>query len=652
MSRFNPSSVSLSVTLGLMFSASAFAQDTTKTDETMVVTAAGYAQVIQNAPASISVISREDLESRYYRDVTDALKSVPGVTVTGGGDTTDISIRGMGSNYTLILVDGKRQTSRQTRPNSDGPGIEQGWLPPLQAIERIEVIRGPMSTLYGSDAIGGVINIITRKDQQQWSGNVQLSTVVQENRASGDEQSANFFVTGPLSEALSLQVYGQTTQRDEDEIEHGYGDKSLRSLTSKLNYQLNPDHKLQLEAGVSAQDRENNVGKSAQSSGCRGTCSNTDNQYRRNHVAVSHQGDWQDVGQSDTYLQYEENTNQSREMSIDNTVFKSTLVAPIGEHMLSFGVEGKHESLEDKTSNKISSRTHISNTQWAGFIEDEWALAEQFRLTFGGRLDHDKNYGSHFSPRVYGVWNLDPAWTVKGGVSTGFRAPQLREVTPDWGQVSRGGNIYGNPDLKPETSVNKELSLMYSAGSGLAASLTAFHNDFKDKITRVACPTNICTDGANQWGAAPTYRVNIDEAETYGAEATLSLPITESVELSSSYTYTHSEQKSGNFAGRPLLQLPKHLFNANLSWQTTDRLNSWANLNYRGKEMQPEGGASNDDFIAPSYTFIDTGVTYALTDTATLKAAVYNLFDQEVNYAEYGYVEDGRRYWLGLDIAF
>ncbi len=114
---------------------------------------------------------------------------------------------------------------------------------------------------------------------------MQLSTVVEENRASGDEQSANFFVTGPLSDALSLQVYGQTTQRDEDEIVHGYGDKSQRSLTLKLNYQHNPDHQLQLEAGVSAQDRENNVGKSAQSSG-----SKTDNEYRRNYVAVSHQG--------------------------------------------------------------------------------------------------------------------------------------------------------------------------------------------------------------------------------------------------------------------------------------------------------------------------------------------------------------------------
>ncbi|EGS60798.1 ligand-gated channel protein [Vibrio cholerae] len=647
MSRFNPSPVSLSVALGLMFSASAFAQDTTKTDETMVVTAAGFSQAIQNAPASISVISREDLESRYYRDVTDALKNVPGVTVTGGGDNTDISIRGMGSNYTLILVDGKRQTSRQTRPNSDGPGIEQGWLPPLQAIERIEVIRGPMSTLYGSDAIGGVINIITRKDQQQWSGNVQLSTVVQENRASGDEQSANFFVTGPLSDALSLQVYGQTTQRDEDEIEHGYGDKSLRSLTSKLNYQLNPDHQLQLEAGVSAQDRENNVGKSAQSSG-----SKTDNEYRRNHIAVSHQGDWQDVGQSDTYLQYEENTNKSREMSIDNTVFKSTLVAPIGEHMLSFGVEGKHESLEDKTSNKISSRTHISNTQWAGFIEDEWALAEQFRLTFGGRLDHDKNYGSHFSPRVYGVWNLDSAWTVKGGVSTGFRAPQLREVTQDWGQVSRGGNIYGNPDLQPETSINKELSLGYLSDTGLSASLTAFHNDFKDKITRVKCPDSICTSGKNQFGADPTYRVNIDEAETYGAEAEFGFPITDTIDFGSSYTYTRSEQKTGEFAGKPLEKLPKHLFSSSLNWQTTDRLSSWTNLNYRGKEVQSNGSASSSKKMAPSYTFIDAGITYALTDTATIKAAVYNLFDQDVNYAEYDYVEDGRRYWLGLDIAF
>ena len=151
----------------ILLATSAHAAQSTSSTETMVVTASGHEQAEITAPASISVITRDELDNKYYRDVTDALKTVPGVTITGGGDNKDISIRGMGSAYTLILVDGKRQSSRQTRPNSDGPGIEQGWLPPLEAIERIEVIRGPMSTLYGSDAIGGVINVITRKDNQQ-----------------------------------------------------------------------------------------------------------------------------------------------------------------------------------------------------------------------------------------------------------------------------------------------------------------------------------------------------------------------------------------------------------------------------------------------------------------------------------------------------
>lgn len=79
------------------------------------------------------------------------------------GSSSDISIRGMASQYTLFLVNGKRISTRGTRPNSDNSGIEQGWLPPLESIERIEVIRGPMSSLYGSDAMGGVINVITKK---------------------------------------------------------------------------------------------------------------------------------------------------------------------------------------------------------------------------------------------------------------------------------------------------------------------------------------------------------------------------------------------------------------------------------------------------------------------------------------------------------
>ena len=101
-------------------------------------------------------------------------------------------------------------------------------------------------------------------------------------------------------------------------------------------------------------------------------------------------------------------------------------------------------------------------------------------------LDHDENFGDHISPRLYGVWQMSSDWILKGGVSGGFRSPTLREITSDWGQTSRGGNIYGNPDLKPETSISKEISLNYNGANQLNASFTIFHNDFKDKITR-AC---------------------------------------------------------------------------------------------------------------------------------------------------------------------
>lgn len=153
--------LTLSVMSGML--SIAFAAETKTQElnqlETIVVTASGFEQDIKNAAASISVLSQEEINKKAYRDVTDALKDIPGVVVTGGGSSSDISIRGMGSAYTVIMVDGKKVNTRSVRPNSDNSGIEQGWLPNISAIERIEVIRGPMSGLYGSDAMGGVIRV-------------------------------------------------------------------------------------------------------------------------------------------------------------------------------------------------------------------------------------------------------------------------------------------------------------------------------------------------------------------------------------------------------------------------------------------------------------------------------------------------------------
>ena len=629
------------------------AQETPQLND-IVVTASGFEQQISSAPASISVISREELERGHYQNVTDALRDVPGVVVTGGGagdNGNDISIRGMPSQYTLILVDGRPQNSRESRPNGSA-GFEQDWLPPLQAIERIEVVRGPMSTLYGSDAIGGVINVITRKVADTWHGNIQLDTVLQEDSASGDSRQANFYLSGPLvADRLGLQLYGRTSERDEDDIENGYEEKSLQSLTARLSLAASDNHDFTAEAGITEQDRRSLVGRSAPAEGCRGGCTDSIGEYTNSHVALTHSGrfDW---GTSETFVQRERSENQSRDIEITNTTAKTSAVIPLGMHMLTVGASWEEESLEDGTTNQISDRTAVENSQWALFMEDEWMLTNAWALTGGLRLDDDDNYGSHLSPRLYSVWNMTPEWTLKGGVSTGYRSPNLREITPDWGQVSRGGNVYGNPDLEPETSLNKEIALLYGNDAGLNGSLTLFHNDFEDKITRIACPIDICNAGPNQFGSDPTYRVNIDDAVTQGVEASLGAPLTDTLALTASYTFTDSEQKSGEYAGEPLTQLPRHQVSATLDWDVNARLSQWTKVSYRGEESQPTTGPSQSSIVAPSYTFVDAGIGYQLNDSTTVNAGIYNLFDERITYDEYGYVDDGRRVWLGLNVAF
>lgn len=635
------------------------ADDDVQLDD-VVVTAAGYAQQVTQAPASISVISREQLEKKAYRDITDALRDVPGVIVTGGGagdNGADISMRGMPAQYTLVLVDGRRQSSRESRPNGSA-GFEQDWLPPLQAIERIEVIRGPMSTLYGSDAIGGVINVITRKVADDWHGNVRAEATLQEDSDSGNANQEQLYVSGPLADdLLGLQVYGQYQKREEDDIEQGYEDKDLQSLTAKFALTPSENHDFGVEVGKETQDRASHVGKSAPAEGCRGGCTDSYSEHDREHYALTHTGRW-GFATSDSYVQRESTDNKSRDIEITNTVANTQWVLPLSRHIVTLGANYEKEELDDQNTNQISDRTQVSNDQWALFAEDEWLLTQDFSLTGGVRLDDNENYGSHVSPRLYGVWQAAPRWTLKGGVSTGYRAPGLREVTADWGAISRGGTTYGNPDLEPETSLNKELALLYSAPRGLKASVTLFHNDFEDKITRVrcgsatACPPVTQYDTDDDGTLRTNTRINVNEAVTQGVELSLSSPLTETLILSTSYTYTDSEQKSGEYEGNPLTQLPKHQFSGTLDWTPVARLNAWTRLTYRGKESQPVEGPSSSSIRAPSYTFVDSGGSWQVTEQAKLMFGVYNMFDDDIGYDEYGYVNDGRRYWVGASLDF
>ena len=217
----------------------------------MVVTAAGYEQTLNNAPASIAVVTREELEQKQFANIAEAIADVPGVDVRAGTGKTgglNISIRGMPSDYTLILIDGRRQnTSGSVTPNGFGE-TSTSFMPPLSAIERIEVIRGPMSTLYGSDAMGGVINIITRRIGEDWAGSVSVENTFQQDRDAGNSSAINLYSAGPLVEdTVGLQVRGRLFDRDSSErmIENSAGrdprpsEARIYSIGGRLN--VTPD---------------------------------------------------------------------------------------------------------------------------------------------------------------------------------------------------------------------------------------------------------------------------------------------------------------------------------------------------------------------------------------------------------------------------
>ncbi|NLQ16464.1 ligand-gated channel protein [Marinomonas sp. M1K-6] len=630
-------------------SATLLAEENTVDLDQLVVSASGHEQQITDAPASITVITQQNLEKKAYRDVTDALKDVPGVMVTGGGSTEEITMRGMSGKYTLILVDGKRQGSRETRPNSDGPGIEQGWTPPLSAIERIEVIRGPMSSLYGSDALGGVINIITKKVQDEWGGELSLGTTLQENTDSGNSQQADLMVSGPLvKDKLGLQLYGQISQRDEDKIVDGYADQEIKNATAKLSWALSEGQSLVFEAGKEAQNRTRHIGKSV-ATGPKASDSDTD--YDREHYAITHTAE-ANGNHIETYVTHEEIDNPDRDMNYQNTVLNNRTALLFDDHVLTVGGQYDYQKLKDE-GNKVSDGIN-ELTRWnaALFVEDEYFVTDNLSVTGGLRYNEDENYGSNVSPRLYSNWSFTPDWTLKGGISTGYRSPDLRQGTDGWGQATGGGDavILGNSDLKPEESTSHEIGLYWDNQQSTQISATIFHTNYKDKITE----TRLCDASCTYQGETYRFiseRTNVDRVEMQGVELTLSHELTAALSVAANYTYTESEQKTGDFAGEPLNRLPKHMANATLNWDVTPKFTSWTRINYRGESSE---GLSRTSMVEalPSYTFVDTGISYNINSALSVYAGVYNLLDKKVDTETYEKVLDGRRYNAKVKMTF
>lgn len=650
--------------------------------QTIVLTA--EEQVKQSLGASI--ITDKDLEKLpVVNDISEYVRRMPGVNLTGNsatgqrGNNRQIDIRGMSSNYTLFLVDGKRQYSKDVNPNGDDYGMEKNILPPVASIERIEIIRGPASTLYGSDAMGGVINIITKKVTDVWTGNVELGTTIQDKNNSGDIRNGSVYLAGPIiQDKVGLQLGLNRLERKEDSYLGGFTGHTTESLNSRLTYVLNDQHDLAVEANFFTQESEAKAGKTVAATGTDSVSRNIRSVY-----ALTHNGRYTDNLDSKSYIQYENSKNPDRENTVVGTkgIDLETWTANtqwnwlLGNHTLAFGGYYKDESLLDRATNRNPLVPEFDElTRWsaAAFLEDTWSLTDRFNLTLGARYDYDELYQGNISPRIYGVYNFTDQFTVKGGVSTGYKQPDIRSVTDGFYSVTGGsgsptttgrGIIKANPDLEPESTVTSELGFYWN-NDYVNTSITGYLTQFKDRIEEIRecdstgnadynrndVSTWKCSENGIPFAFIST-RENIGKAELRGVEVTFDAKLAEYTTLTANYTFTDTEIKSGQFKGQPLNGMPEHVFNVTVDHDLTDALNIWSRLHVRGETTPYLGRSSMSDPI-PGYNFLDVGFNYKFAPNLKGKFGVYNVLDETAQNADGEQTLDGRRYGVSFVANF
>ncbi len=800
--RTSLSRCTLSIALLGALSAPAFANGEAAAPTTLdkvVVTAAGFEQKIADAPASISVISREELSKRPYTSLVDALRDVEGIDV--GMEPTDkngratISMRGMPSDYTLVLIDGRRQSNAgNLYPNNFGGG-QFSYMPPLDAIERIEVVRGPMSTLYGSDAMGGVINIITRRNQTEWHGAVTQGFTLQQDDQFGDARSTDVYLSGPLvKDRLGLSVRGsyydaKASNPEWDDlplpdgtlwsrsIGFGGGGKAVANTNwntgLRLNFIVNDDHELWLDYDVSRQKYDNSEGQTGTLDSLaslwrvgNATIRNPNGpgnitrrvvqprvgytayqRYDRDQLALTHQGRYE-FGTWQTTLTHITSNNLGRSlpltlderadlqglwndvcrrtgaaancaagarnglgalnaaelarlqaflprplrtMELKGNVLDTMLDLTFGAHKLTVGGQYNDTDMVDGVfgmdGNGYKTNVKQQHRMWALFAEDNWSLTDTLTATVGVRYDDHNIFGSHVSPRAYLVWNASDAWTVKGGISTGYKTPRPDQLFP--GIVGFGGQgvtpLVGSPNLKPETSTNYEIAAYYE-GDRWGFNLTGFLNKFDDKIasggTFANCEVapndgSYCVDIGPGWAELgySTFgqSVNIDKAETRGVEAAAQVDLLDNLQLRGNYTWTKSEQTSGTGKGLPITGNPaKHMANASLNWQISEAVSlsligEGRYDRYRDTLVSNVGGVSSSQTrYYEDYTIFHLGGSWDINKWLTVNARVNNLFDKDfvsqscvlISDSEFSCVDDyatkdqRRSYWISLNAKF
>src|SRR5690625_4527571 len=465
-------------------------------EDDIVITATRTRQAVATAPASISLISAKEIEQKPVGDLTDVIRNTPGITLTAGSQgRREIQLRGMDASHTLLLMDGRRINSSEAvfRHND----YDLGMLP-IEAVDRIEIVRGGMSALYGSEAMGGVINVITKPASGSWNAKVSSEYQTPSEGEKGQEYRTSVYTSGALvQDRLGLTLTGTFNHRN---TWHGWSDELLtddegnpvtrpdgsevyrddlatlegrndHNVRGRLTWTPAENQTIEMEYGRSYQTRSGEYM-------IRGW-GEADTEINRDDLVLTHKSDFS-WGSSEIRGYGEWVDTQNDGLSQKNKIVEGNLNTSLGNHNLTAGGEARWLNLEAPQEFQSG---QASSWQQAFYLQDEYSLSDRFKVLAGIRLDNHKDFGLEFTPRGYLVYSATDQLVFKGGVGTGFKAPTLRQLSEESITPScRGGCvIVGDPDLEPETSTNVELSANFDADVW-GGSLTGFQNEVNNLI--------------------------------------------------------------------------------------------------------------------------------------------------------------------------
>jgi len=583
-----------------------------KIAEKIVISATRIPTPVAEIASSVTVITAADIEARQQRSLPDILRSVPGVNIvqTGGaGGQTSLFLRGANPNHTKVLLDGIDIAD----PSTPNGAIDISKLL-AGDIAKVEVLRGPQGALYGSDAIGGVVNIITKGGEgpMKITANMEggsFDTFNQGGSVSGSEGDfhyqatvQHFFSGATPVTPLNLLPPGQ---RRNDDFYNNY------TAGTKLGYQVTDNFDLGFAGhyynslSKITGDAFDFVNFTSFPSPTRSRISSIQYESR----ATAHLALWDGrfdqtlgVAYGSTIVATQDPDNgDSRAIGDRVKLDWQGNIGVMDGQTVVLGAETARDALHPGLSFGFPSSLSRGITTNAGFAELQSDFDFGLHNSISVRYDDNSRFGDKTT------WRIAPAWVIsdtklKASAGTGFKAPALQQLY---------GTFGGNANLKPETSFGYDVGVEQSLFDGaLTGGVTWFQNNIKNLIVS---------------GPAPKFQLlNVGRARTDGVESFIAWKVLDTLTLRADYTYTDALDAGTKLA---LLRRPRHKASVNADWQATDDFSLNATLLYVGPQIDGNRDFSIPRLKMPDYVTVDLAASYRLTEKWSLFGRIENLTD-------------------------